>query len=100
MEWAPRSSRKFCLWAWYGLRPKRTTLYRIDRDTRAIVPLVDLPSDGDTAFPSILRLGPDAYLVANYTSPLIYPARSWIWGQLSPGGSQIYYTVLRFKPEN
>src|SRR4029077_20761079 len=33
-RWLPRSWRKFALFAAYGLRPKRTALYRIDRGRR------------------------------------------------------------------
>jgi len=96
--WLPRNVRKFFLWAAYGLRPKRTTLYRIDREAQKVVPLVDLPSDGDTSFASLLRVNADTWLVANYTSPLRYPERTWLWGQLSSTGTQIYFTALHFVP--
>lgn len=88
--------RKFLLFAAYGLRPKRTTLYRIDRGRREVVTIGDLPGAGDTAFPSIVRLAPHTFLVANYTSPLDDPDRSWLRGQLSRSGTQIYLAILQF----
>src|SRR5262249_18844338 len=61
----PALFRKLFIWQTYWLRPKRTALYRLDTDAHRVVPLVDLPSAGDPAVPSVARLGPDDYLVAN-----------------------------------
>jgi len=83
----------------YSSRPKRTTLYRIDAASRTPVPVVDLPSCGDTCLPSVARLGAHTFLVANYTSPLGNPDRSWIHGQLSPEGTGIYLAVITFVPQ-
>jgi hypothetical protein len=83
----------------YWTRPKRTAIYRIDRDTREVVPLLDLPSAGDTAFPSIRRTGPHSYLLANYTSPLDDPDLSWVEGQGSELGTRIYFVEVRFVAE-
>lgn len=82
----------------YSGRPKGTTLYRIDRAARRIVPVVDLPGNGDTAFPSVARLDAHRFLVANYTSSLGNPGRSWIEGQLSPDGTQIYLVTIELVP--
>jgi membrane-bound metal-dependent hydrolase YbcI (DUF457 family) len=82
----------------YSARPKRTTLYAIDRVARRPVPIVDLPSCGDTALPSVARTGPHTFLVANYTSPLGNPDRTWIHGQLSPQGTQVYLVTITFAP--
>jgi hypothetical protein len=57
--------------------------------------LMDLPGDGDTAFPSIIRLGPHKFLVANYTSPLDHPDWSWIHGQVSDEGTQMYPSTIQ-----
>ena len=43
--------------------------------------LRDLPSFGDTCFPSALRVGEDEYDVYNYTSPLDGDDVDWIVGQ-------------------
>jgi len=95
----PPSLRKWALLGAYSLRPKKTTLYWLDRNTRKAVPLADLPSAGDTAFPSIERLGPNRFLIANYSSPLDRPGISWIKGQTSKRGTGIYLITLDFVPE-
>jgi hypothetical protein len=82
----------------YSLSGKRTALYRIDASTRTLVHLMDLPGAGDTAFPSVRGTGPDSFLLANYTSPLEDPDISWLDGQISPLGTQIYLLDLDFAP--
>lgn len=82
----------------YSARPKRTALYRIDRDLRAVEHVVDLPSAGDTAFPSVVQLDDHRFLVANYTSPPDDPDRSWLEGQGAADGTQIYLQEIRFEP--
>jgi hypothetical protein len=82
----------------YSLRPKRTALYHIDKETRSVVHVRDLPGVGDTAFPAVLQTGPDTYLLANYTSPLDQPDISWLRGQTSPRGTQIYLADIEFVP--
>jgi len=94
----PFGLRKWFRMIAYSLRPKRTTLYWLDRGSRRVVPLLDLPSAGDTAFPSILRTGPHGFLVANYTSPLEHPGRHWFWGQVSPQGTRLYFAQIAFRP--
>ncbi len=84
--------------ALYSARPKRTSLYRIDREARAPIHVADLPGTGDTAFPSAWRIGPNRWLVANYTSPLGSPDRWWAHGQVSPRGTAVYLTTITFVP--
>ncbi|MBI2070064.1 MAG: hypothetical protein HYT79_05620 [Elusimicrobia bacterium] len=83
----------------YSWRAKRTALYKIDRKTKSVALIADLPSAGDTAFPSIMRLGPHDFLIANYTSPLDRPNSSWIRGQISSMGTSIYFIRLTFRPK-
>jgi hypothetical protein len=83
----------------YWNRPKRTTLYRLDTEQRKPIPVLDFPSAGDTAFPGIVRTGPHTVLIANYTSPIDDPDLSWVNGQTSPKGTQIYLTTLTFTPK-
>lgn len=80
----------------YSLRPKRSALYRIDRDARRVVWLTDIPGVGDTAFVSAWRTGPHSWIFANYTSPIDDPDVSWLVGQTSPRGTQIYLSTLIF----
>jgi hypothetical protein len=94
----PTTVRKLLLWPTYSLRPKRTTLYRLDPARRRLVALLDLPSAGDTAFPSVARIGPHSFLIANYTSPLDEAQATWFRGQVSDRGTRIYFVVLRFEP--
>lgn len=82
----------------YSLRLKRTTLYRVEPATRRVIPLVDLPGCGDTAFPAVARLSANEFLVANYTSPLGGYDPSWIEGQIAAAGTQIYLTTITFVP--
>jgi hypothetical protein len=97
LDFLPEAAKKAKYLSDYGLRPKRTTLYRIDRKARRVVPLMDLPGCGDTAFPSVQQTGPHTFLIANYTSSLSDPGRSWIDGQTAPDGSGIYLIDLSFE---
>ena len=80
----------------YSTRRKRSSLYRVDPVTREVTFVADLPGAGDTAFVSARRTGPHAWLLANYTSPLDDPDVSWLEGQTSPRGTQIYLLELSF----
>ncbi len=82
--------------AYWG-RPKRTALYKIDRENRKVVFVLDFPSAGDTALPSVIRTGPHTFLIANYSSPLTDPDRSWLKGQASEEGTRIYLITLELK---
>lgn len=89
----------------YSLRPHRTSVWHLNRGDpdHGVDPvleyLFDIPGCGDTAFPSILRIGKHTYLVANYTNPpALCPNWPWIEGQLSPSGSQIYFVTFTFTP--
>jgi hypothetical protein len=58
---------------------------------------MNLPGAGDTAFPSIIRLDANRFLIANYSSPIHKrKRRSWLNGQLNETG--IYLQILTFKP--
>lgn len=83
----------------YSLRPKRTAIYQIDQDNKQVVHIMDLPGVGDTAFPAIWRTGPHSFLMANYTSPLDEPDVSWLEGQSSRRGTQLYLMDINFVPE-
>lgn len=83
----------------YSTRPKRSALYRIDRGRRRVEHLMDLPGVGDTAFASIRRTGAHTFLMANYTSPLDDPDVTWLEGQTSPRGTQLYLMTLTLTPQ-
>lgn len=81
-------------WVGYSLSPKTTALFKINKETRKVEWVMDLPGAGDTAFPSILRLDKHRFLVANYTSPINHQKRDWLMGQL--GKTKIYLQLLTF----
>ena len=97
--WLPLGLRKFCALADYSFHSKRSALYRIDRDRREVEWLMDLPSAGDTAFASILRVSPHRFLIANYSSPFDKVDWTWIQGQDSRAGTGVYFTTLEFEPD-
>jgi hypothetical protein len=83
-EWWPPQVR--FLWAQlrYWWTRKRTTLYEVLPDERRTVPLVDLPSRGDTAFAGVVPQPGGGFWVANYTSPLDGIDPPWMVGQMRP----------------
>ncbi len=96
------ADRKLPLWAqrllnWipFSLSSMTTSLYRLDKLTRKVVWIADLPGSGDTAFPSIQRLTENTFLIANYSSPLSR-SPTWLRGQFGPTG--IYLLLLDFTP--
>lgn len=83
----------------YWTKPKRTAIYRIDKETRSVEHLVDLPSAGDTAFASVRRTGRHTFMLANYTSPLDEPDIPWAEAQTSERGTRIYLMEVRLVPQ-
>ena len=76
----------------YWSTPKRCALWRVEPDTLSVEWLLDLPSNGDTCFASVLPLSSQHYLVYNYTSPLNPPDLAWNDGQW--GSTYIYRLTL------
>ena len=84
----------------YSANPKRTALYRINRTTKQVEWVFDLPSSGDTAFPSVVRLDAHRFLIANYTSPVDWDVdRSWLTGQTLEAGTRLYLVELNFQAD-
>lgn len=65
----------------YSFAPKRCSLWKVDPDALSVAFLLDLPSFGDTCFPSALGVGDGEYDIYNYTSPLDGDDVDWILGQ-------------------
>jgi len=79
----------------YSGQPKRCSLWRFDQQSNRIVYLLDLPSRGDTCFPSVINgSSPGEFVVYNYSSDVNGPEVTWHEGQLGP--TYIYRHVLRF----
>lgn len=80
----------------YSLTRKRTALYRVDLAGNTLVPLCDLPSKGDTAFPAMVPIDAMSYYVVNYSCPLEGTDWPWFGGQLDR--TNLYETTLSFSP--
>ena len=93
----PDSVRRGWSLARYSLTRKRTAVYRLDREARDLVPLVDLPSCGDTAFAGAVELAPGRFEIVNYSSPIDGVDWPWLGGQLT--GSRLYFQELTIAPK-
>lgn len=82
----------------YSFRPKKSAIYKIDKENRKVVKVTNIPGVGDTAFASVKRTGEHTYLLVNYTSPLDEPDITWFAAQSSPRGTQLYFVTLEFVP--
>lgn len=78
----------------YWQEPKRCSLWEVDPQALTVEFVLDLPSKGDTCFPSILHEGGDDYTLYNYSSDPEGPELSWLEGQKAP--TNIYRQGLTF----
>lgn len=90
--WDPAEGLYYIARYWWT--KKRTALYKIDKEELRADPVFDFPSRGDTAFPGLVKLDQDRYLMYNYSCPPQGKDRVWMTGQLS--GTQIYSTIISF----
>jgi hypothetical protein len=82
-------------WIGFSLTPKTTALYKINKEKMKVEWIMDLAGCGDTAFPSIQRIGKDKFLFANYSSPIKSKnKRTWLSGQFGKTG--IYLSIISF----
>lgn len=80
--------------AFYWLSAKRCAVWHVDPETLSVTWLKDLPSAGDTCFPSAIALEDGSFDIYNYTSdPQAGADWSWIKGQTSP--TSIYKINVR-----
>lgn len=80
----------------YSLRDHHTALFKLDKENLTLEKILDLPGCGDNSFPSVIRTGKNKFMIANYSSP--YPCDwSWIKGQTSKDGTQIYFVQVEFE---
>ncbi|MCC7536287.1 MAG: hypothetical protein IT379_08745 [Deltaproteobacteria bacterium] len=78
-------------------QPKRCALWRYVQDEDRIAFVLDLPSRGDTCFPSIVSTDePGRFVVYNYSSPIDGPELTWNEGQRGP--TNIYRHELVLTP--
>jgi hypothetical protein len=79
----------------YSLHRKRCSLWKVDPDLLSVEFVQDLPSKGDTCFPSMLRVTPQSVELYNYSSPVDGADLPWIGGQLQE--TRIYRMLLTFR---
>lgn len=79
----------------YWFTTKVTALFKLDKKNLSLSLVSDLPSTGDTAFPGIVKLDDNKYLLLNYSSDITGHRKNWFFGQL--GKTFIYWTTLAFE---
>ena len=99
MDFLPFNVRRWLYLGLYSLNTIRTALFELNTKTLALERITDLPSAGDNSFPSVVAMEANRFLVANYSSPLVHADWSWIRGQKSDEGTQIYGIDLRWVME-
>ena len=99
MDFLPFNVKRWLYLGLYSLTTIRTALFELNIKTLALERVLDLPSAGDNAFPSVVAMEENRFLVANYSSPLAHSDWSWIRGQKSDVGTQIYGIDLRWVME-
>jgi hypothetical protein len=78
----------------YWFSSKRTALFKLDKENLSLEHLFDFPSNGDNAFPAIVKLDSNQYWLMNYSSDIKKKNKIWFTGQL--GKTYIYETILSF----
>lgn len=91
--WDPAEGLYYIARYWWTR--KRTALYKLDTANLRFDPVLDFPSQGDTAFPALVPIDDNHYLMFNYSSPLEGRDRVWMMGQLT--GTRIYKTIISFE---
>jgi hypothetical protein len=79
----------------YSLTRKCTALWKLDKQRKQLIHLIDFPSTGDTAFPAIWEVAPGKFWLLNYSSDIHGPRKNWFRGQLGP--TYIYQSFLQIK---
>jgi hypothetical protein len=94
-RWMPDPMEGLAYEARYWWTGKRTALYRLDKDNLVMERLFDFPSKGDTAFPGMVEIDENSYLMYNYSNDPEGRDRIWMNGQL--GKTNIYSTIIMFE---
>lgn len=78
----------------YWFSSKKTALFKFNKNDLSITHIVDFPSNGDNAYPAIVKIDSNKYWLFNYSSNIKGKNKVWISGQL--GKTYIYETILSF----
>jgi hypothetical protein len=81
----------------YWFTKKVTAMFKLNKNDLSLTLVTDFPSTGDTAFPGIVKLGDDDYLLMNYSSNIKGRKKVWFAGQL--GKTYIYWTRMHFSKD-
>lgn len=94
-KWVPyRFSQKYNLIK-YSITAKVTALFKLNTATKELDHVLDFPSTGDNAFPAVVKIADDRYMMLNYSSDFTKGPKNWIGGQL--GRTNIYLTEIAFQ---
>lgn len=80
----------------YWSKPKRCSIWLVRRETLTVELIKDLPSKGDTCFPSIIERENGSFQLFNYSSDIDGEDRIWLSGQTNP--TFIYSMMLQLTP--
>ena len=83
-SWVPGAVAMRVDQAVWSLTRKRSSLYRVDPDRLVLEHVLDLPSQGDTAFTAVVDEPDGSLLVADYRSTAARGDVMWLRGQLGP----------------
>ncbi|CAN5379344.1 hypothetical protein BH09BAC1_BH09BAC1_05150 [soil metagenome] len=94
-RWIPyKISQKYNLIR-YSVTAKVTALFKLNMITKEMDHVMDFPSTGDNAYPAIVKVSNDKYMMLNYSSDFTEGQKNWIRGQL--GRTNIYLTEIEFR---
>lgn len=96
-KWFPQNMKRKYNLIKYWLTTKKTALFRLDKPDMQLEHVMDFPSTGDTAFPGIVQIDDNNFLLMNYSSNIHDKNRNWFAGQL--GKTYIYWTILAFSSD-
>lgn len=82
----------------YWFTSKVTSIFKLNKQDLSLSLVSDLPSTGDNAFPGMVKLDDNRYVLMNYSSNIKGRKKIWFTGQL--GRTYIYMTTLTFEPES
>lgn len=81
----------------YSTTRKVTACFKFNKNDLSLTHITDFPSTGDTAYPGMVQLDKDTYLLMNYSSDYNKHKKNWIRGQF--GKTYIYWTKVHFTPK-
>ena len=81
----------------YWFTRKVTSVFKLNKQDLSLSLMADLPSTGDNAFPGIVKIDDNNYVLMNYSSNIKGRKKIWFTGQL--GRTYIYMSKMSFEPD-